>query len=339
MAPLTAAEHVLAFEVTDTGIGIAPEQLRTIFEAFQQADGTISRKFGGTGLGLSISREIARLIGGEIHVESDPGRGSTFTLYLPVRYEGGRGPQVEVSAPRPKAMELAARRGAVDRRDDARGRSPTTRPASSAGDRVLLVALSQPDLCRAAVELGRGHGYKVVATLQADDALVVAHQRVPAAVIAGSDMVAHDGTSLLHGLKRHPAHPGDPDRHHARGRRRRGRPQGPAGRGARRDRGAGHPGRLDEALDRLDAFLNTAHRRLLVVTEQADGDAIAVAERLSALEGVDVEIVGSATDAVASARRRRLRLPRGRPGHERRQAASRCSSGSARASPCAARRS
>nr|WP_257819158.1 HAMP domain-containing protein [Phenylobacterium sp. J367] len=199
---LNTAGQVLAFQVEDTGIGIPEDKQRIIFEAFQQADGTTSRKYGGTGLGLSISREITRLLGGELKVESKPGKGSTFTLFLPLNFSPAAQqplPTRSMGMPLPRPMLMSSAfsdepvEAVADDRDSVRS-----------GDSVVLIVEDDPRFASILLSLVHESGFKGVVTGEGAAAPSLARRFGPDAIMLDIGLPDMDGLALLDLLKRTP---------------------------------------------------------------------------------------------------------------------------------------
>jgi len=195
---LKSVDRAIQISVTDTGIGIPEDKQKLIFEAFQQADGTTSRKYGGTGLGLSISREIARLLGGELQVRSKPGEGSTFTLFIPLQASlpatiptSGSEPRYEnsgatIASALPTSLEI------VDDRDTLND------------DPFVLIVEDDPTFASILLDLAREAGLKGVVSTAGAGTLSMARKLQPNAITLDLGLSDIDGFVLLDLLKHDP---------------------------------------------------------------------------------------------------------------------------------------
>jgi CheY-like chemotaxis protein/signal transduction histidine kinase len=195
---LAAGRGVIALSVIDTGIGIEESKLRDIFEAFQQEDGSIDRHYGGTGLGLTIARKFAHILGGEIHVASKKGKGSTFTLYLPVAQDGQTVPAVP--APKPAPAELAKPSKTSLRQFIPDDRKSVT-AGDTSGDKVLLVIEDDRDFAMTLMKTARKRGYKVLGAGDGKSGLLLASEYPVTAIILDLRLPDMNGLMVLDQLK------------------------------------------------------------------------------------------------------------------------------------------
>ncbi|HYE71505.1 MAG TPA: response regulator [Aquabacterium sp.] len=299
---LKHAPSVVAFEVADTGIGIPPEKQKIIFEAFQQADASTSRKYGGTGLGLAISRELSHLLGGEIQLRSVPGEGSVFTLYLPLRYAGPATATPQQQATRPAALPISRDTLAALRSSESTVVTiPDDRESIIEGDAVLLIVEDDPHYARIVTDLARDTGWKVLVAMRGADAISLAREYRPSAVSLDVFLPDMLGWTVLSQLKQDPATRHipvqivslDEDRQHGLA------------------RGAfaflTKPTRSDElqqALQRIRDYTQQSHKKLLVVEDNA-------AERMSITEllghdDIDIISVETGEEALEALREQRI---------------------------------